>query len=255
MEQKIVEVPVVKDEQLEIMSDLAEEIHGIENNYRTLVAEISNAFGLPIEKLKQESSNLRTTIEQANMLRKRMWPNTVGIDRSNGKDWSAFTKVEKRGEKFVVTNSGTISGPEQRILDALAWFESIGQFSPLQTAVAFLSGYTYGGGAFNNPRGALRSKGLVEYRGNAMALTEDGRQIANQPVTPLTIDEIQAHVNGVLPGPERKILSVLLGSFPEALDKADLAHEAGYKEGGAFNNPLGRLRTLGLIEYPRWSKK
>ncbi len=68
-----------------------------------------------------------------------------------------------------------LSGPEQRIIDAIAWMESIGIDEPEQTAVAFLAGYTYGGGGFNNPRGALRTKGMVDYRGDRIALTEAGR--------------------------------------------------------------------------------
>lgn len=56
-----------------------------------------------------------------------------------------------------------LSGPEQRILNAIGWMKSIGIEEPEQVAVAFLAGYTYGGGAFNNPKGRLRSLGLVEY--------------------------------------------------------------------------------------------
>jgi hypothetical protein len=59
--------------------------------------------------------------------------------------------------------TGNLAGPEQRILDALAWLESIGVETPEHSAVAFLAGYTVGGGAFNNPRGRLRGLGLVEY--------------------------------------------------------------------------------------------
>lgn len=60
-------------------------------------------------------------------------------------------------------SSEGLAGPEQRILDALAWLESVGVAEGEQAAVAFLAGYTVGGGAFNNPRGRLRSLGLVTY--------------------------------------------------------------------------------------------
>jgi len=60
-------------------------------------------------------------------------------------------------------------------------------------------------------------------------------------------------VRDVLPGPARKILSVFLELPPgEELSKADLAERAGYTEkGGAFQNPLGALRTAGFVDYPR----
>jgi len=44
---------------------------------------------------------------------------------------------------------------------------------------------------------------------------------------------------------------VLIDVYPEALDNTELARRAGYEPGGgAFNNPRGRLRTLGLVDYP-----
>jgi hypothetical protein len=147
--------------------------------------------------------------------------------------------------------SSDLSGPEQRIIDAVAWLESIGITAPEQTAVAFLAGYTVGGGAFNNPRGALRTKGLIDYRGSSLVLTDAGRAKARWPDEALTAAELQRRVLDRLPGPEQKILRVLLDEYPKALDNDTLARRAGYEPGGgAFNNPRGRLRTLGLIGYP-----
>lgn len=146
---------------------------------------------------------------------------------------------------------GELSGPEQRILDAIAWCESIGITEPEQTAVAFLAGYTYGGGAFNNPRGRLNTRDLVRYVGSdRIALTDEGRELAATPDAPLTTEQLQQLVLARLPGPERRILQVLLTEFPRTLNKSELAEAAGYALGGAFNNPLGRLRSLGLIDYP-----
>jgi hypothetical protein len=148
---------------------------------------------------------------------------------------------------------GGLTGPEQRILDAIAWLESIGVEQPEQTAVAFLAGYTIGGGAFNNPRGALRTKGLVEYAGgDRIVLTDDGRASANFPDGALTTEELQRRVMERLPGPERRILEVILQAYPNPLANDECARQAGYEPGGgAYNNPRGRLRSLGLIEYPQ----
>lgn len=144
-----------------------------------------------------------------------------------------------------------ITGPEQRILDAIGWFSSIGQTAPKQTGVAFLAGYTYGGGAFNNPRGRLRSKELVTYvGGDCISLTPEGIALARWPVVPLTTEEMQSRVFSVLPRPETHILQALIGQYPNSISKAALSALTS-RRGGAFNNPLGRLRTLGLIEYPQ----
>jgi len=148
--------------------------------------------------------------------------------------------------------SDGLTGPEQRILDAIVWCESIGIGNPNQTAVAFLAGYTFGAGAFNNPRGKLRAAGHVQYLGSdRICLTQSGRSLATMPMTPLTIDELHQRVLDRLPTPAQRILRPLLEAYPKALTKDEVAERAGYTPGaGAFNNPMGRLRSLGLIEYP-----
>lgn len=150
----------------------------------------------------------------------------------------------------VAQSNGHLTGPEQRILDAIAWLESIGVETPEQTAVAFLAGYTVGGGAFNNPRGKLNVQGYVEYLpGERIRLTDEGRQHARTPQAPLDAEELQQRILERLPGPEQKILRALLEN-PQGMSNEELAAAAGYEVGGgAYNNPRGRLRSLGLIEY------
>jgi uncharacterized protein len=144
-----------------------------------------------------------------------------------------------------------ISGPERRILDAIAWQEAIGIEEPKQVAVAFLANYTYGAGGFNNARGSLRTKGLVEYRGDRIVLTDAGRRLAKIPDGYLTREELHRRVLQILPNPEQRILRPLLDSYPKPLADDELAEKANYVPGtGGFNNPKGRLRSLGLIEYP-----
>lgn len=155
-----------------------------------------------------------------------------------------------RSENHHRTDS-SLSGPEQRILNAIAWMESIGVQQPEQTAVAFLAGYTYGGGAFNNPRGRLNQQGLVRYVGsNQIELTAEGRNLADFPESAVSQDELHRSVIDRLPGPEQRLLKPLLESWPDGMSNEDLAKAANYTAGaGAFNNPRGRLRSLGLIEY------
>jgi hypothetical protein len=162
------------------------------------------------------------------------------------------TPIRRLTEKSV-TSENVLSGPEQRIVNAIAWLHSIGNPEPEQTAVAFIAGYTFGSGGFNNPKGSLRVKGLIEYLpGNHVRLTDAGHELAATPDSALDSDELQRRVLERLPGPEQKILNVLLESYPESISTEDCAVRAGYTPGsGGFNNPKGRLRTLGLIEYPK----
>jgi hypothetical protein len=150
------------------------------------------------------------------------------------------------------TERDELTGPEQRIIDAIAWQNSIGIEEPDQVAVAFLARYTYGTGGFNNAKGSLRTKGMVEYRGDRIVLTDAGKRLANAAEEDLTTDELHKRVLSVLPNPEQRILKPLLEAYPKALHDEVLAPLANYKPGvGGFNNPKGKLRTLGLIEYPQ----
>lgn len=145
-----------------------------------------------------------------------------------------------------------ITGPEQKILDSIAWFQSIGNYSPLQTAVAFLAGYSSKSKTYTNPRSALKRKELVEYRGDCIALTETGNSFANSPQSPLTAEEIQSQALSILPGPEKKILTFLLDYPLVELPKPNVAGSVGYNyESKTFTNPLSRLRSLGLVDYPK----
>lgn len=156
---------------------------------------------------------------------------------------------DNKKDSMSIGDEGAITSPQQKILDAIAWFESIGIVEPRQEAVAFLAGYTFGGGAFNNPRSRLNTGGYVVYKGKGISLTDKGRNQAQAPVTSLDKDALQAQVISVLPRPHQEILQALLSLYPHSVSKDQLSEIVG-KRGGAFNNPLSRLRTMGLIEYP-----
>lgn len=147
-----------------------------------------------------------------------------------------------------------LAKPERRLLDALAWFEAIGVRTPEQPAVAFMAGYTYGSGAYNNPRGQLKKKGLITYHSNnQIELTASGRASANYPPRHelATASQLHQSVLGRLPQPEQRLLKPLIEAWPKAMDQRELAGKAGYAfNSGAFNNPRGRLKSLGLIDYP-----
>jgi hypothetical protein len=65
------------------------------------------------------------------------------------------------------------------------------------------------------------------------------------PTGPALID----YWRGRLGKAERLILETLTQVFPNALTKEEVAAQAGYEaNGGGFNNALGRLRTLELVQ-------
>lgn len=235
-EVKIVEKPVLKDGQLaraeaivSHLEQLAGKCSGYEEDLRVTAKEIRDAIAStrapqPVAAPRALPPNIE-----------RVAPRTAATPR------------------VAAERNGDLTGPEQRILDALAWMESIGVMEPEQTAVAFLANYTYGAGSFNNPRGSLRQRGYVEYLpSNRIRLTDAGRRLANAPDAPLDVAELHRRVLDRLPGPEQRLLRPLLDSYPKPMSNADLAAAANYQDGaGSFNSPKGRLRSLGLIDYPQ----
>jgi hypothetical protein len=124
--------------------------------------------------------------------------------------------------------------------------------------VALQTTYAIGGGGFNNALGKLRSAGIIS---------------AGEPIRLLAVPEGYEPPSGFeadgvpsggkemldywlnLSGPgklgkaEKLILQALWDAGEDGLDKAALAEETGYAAvGGGFNNALGKLRTLELIE-------
>lgn len=141
-----------------------------------------------------------------------------------------------------------LDGPMRKILAALA------QFGPMdKKKLALLSGYSSTGGAFNNPLGRLRSEDnqyITPKRVEPIAITQRGLDaLGDYEQLPGDSDALfdlwMQHSS--VDGPMRRILAALREAGG-SLDKVKLAARCEYEPtGGAFNNPLGRLRRLGLI--------
>ena len=165
-----------------------------------------------------------------------------------------FERAANRPNNIQIQSNGDgeLTGPEKRILFALGQLASIGKDRPPKNMVAAWSEYSPVGGAFGNPIGALRSKGLIDYpEPGKVMLTDDGREAVG-PCDPPDRDEIIRRIESICTGPERKILAVVLENPSDEIPKDQLAERSGYSPiGGAFGNPVGALRTKGLIDYPR----
>lgn len=151
-----------------------------------------------------------------------------------------------------------VAGPQQRVLDAMAELEALGVGQPERIQVAFLAGYTnLSSKGFANAMGASSSAGLIEYPASGrIALTDAGRAIARSPGRPRTPGELHGRVLGLLGGVHAKVLEPLIEAYPGDLDREALAGRAGYTNlsSKGFANAMGRLRSLGFLDYPRPGK-
>ena len=146
-----------------------------------------------------------------------------------------------------------ITKPMQRILDVLAWFESIGMGSQAKDVVAYMAEASATSSSFTNNLGALRNQaGLIDYPAPAeVCLTDLGRQFAVPPERSISIDDLHRNIKAHLERPQQRILDVLIELYPNAISKVELAERVeASATSSRFTNNLGRMRSLGFIDYP-----
>lgn len=141
-----------------------------------------------------------------------------------------------------------LSAGQLRVLDSLAWWESVGIASPSRAQVAFAAGYTVNG-HFTNLCAQLRKQGLVDYpQGDCLCLTDTGENVAAYPASPATRPELYDRIRQKLSEPQQRLFNVLLDATGP-LSAEEFASRAGYTVNGHFTNLRGQLRTLQLCEY------
>jgi hypothetical protein len=145
-----------------------------------------------------------------------------------------------------------ISGPQQRILNALRFFEELGITAASKVQLALFASASPSSSSYQNNLGTLRTAGLIAYPGDARAaLTDAGRAIADARNVPSTAEEMHAFVEGLVSGPQWRILRALIAAYPNAVAKDELAQRAETAgTSSSYQNNLGTLRSLGLIDYP-----
>ena len=170
--------------------------------------------------------------------------------------------TRKKGEKKI-GEAGAIKPKEkraafltpaqQRILNSIRWLEVMGITPAPRTSVAFVASVSSESSGFANNLGAMRTAGLIEYASpGTVSLTDDGRATAHTPAQPGTLEELHRAFLGFLPPAHARILSVAIERYPGQVsreDAAQLAEQSATSSG--FSNNLGRLRSLGLIDYPQ----
>lgn len=145
-----------------------------------------------------------------------------------------------------------LSVPQQRILDALAAFESQGLWIVARQNVAIFSRQSPRSSGFSNNLGRLHALGLIAYpRNGRVSLTDSGRQHAKQILRFTALEDLHQAWLAMLPRRQAQILQVLLTRYPEALAREEVASASEHSPtSSGFSNHLGALRSLGLIDYP-----
>lgn len=144
--------------------------------------------------------------------------------------------------------SGALPGPEQRIVDAIRWWNVLGIRTPSQVQVGFLAGYSHKSGTWATYLSKLRSAGMIEGRGD-LVLTEEGFAISRPPGIPPDGENLRAVVMEKIDGPLRRILTPIIEAYPNAMSQTAAGEAAGYSSSsGTWATYLSKLRSLELIE-------
>jgi hypothetical protein len=236
-----VEVPVVDRRFLQQVSDA---VADVERVFRALQVGVRAIDELPAVRERLRAAAASATVAAAQKV--------APPPRANGTRVRPTATIVTPPLSVASAPAAEVAGPEQRILDALAWLESVGLTSASNAAAAFLAGYSHKSTSYTNPRGALNQRGLISYPSpGQVALTAEGRVLARAPNMPLTTKELHDQVFAKLGGPEQRILRPLLEAYPHPLTNDDIATCAGYSASStSYTNPRGRLRSLELIDYP-----
>lgn len=140
----------------------------------------------------------------------------------------------------------------QRIVNALAWLESLGTDQVDRKRLAFLAGASPKSSTFTNSLGWLRSGGFIDYpdRGS-LCLLDPGRVAVTDSTGPTSDTELQNKIFDKLEPRHKRILQPLIQIYPVAITRAELAENAGASmSSSTFTNSLGFLRGIGLLDYP-----
>lgn len=149
----------------------------------------------------------------------------------------------------AASGDGSLSGPQQKILNSLATWARLGERQPSNAQVAWLAGYSPNSTSYTNPRSALNTAGLIQYPNkNVVEITAAGAaQATAMELGGRIIDFVLAR----LPGPEAKILRSIANHHPRAVGNEIAAGGANYSSTStSYTNPRSALRTKDLIDYP-----
>jgi len=146
----------------------------------------------------------------------------------------------------------TLPNIQQRILNAIAFFQQVGIPQPRRNNVAIFCGLSATAGYFKNNVSNLRQKGLLDYPNTeSMQLTEAGNEIAKVDVQFQSNAQLHELWFKTLPNIQVKLLQILIQHYPDAISRQDLADAVSLSvTAGYFKNNLSALRSLAIVDYP-----
>lgn len=253
-EPRIVETPVITDAQLEALRVILGEWFTKSDALSLTVRTLQNALEL-VETARRSPAAVPTPprLSHVDTARREALPAARAAYKAEARDTAA--RVLGTGAVTVaVPGNLKLSNTQQRILDALAFFEAIGNREPTNLQVGAVALLDATGGHFSNTVGPLSSAGLVRRSEGRMRLTDAGRRLAHLPERVATLAEYHDVLRGrVLKARQASkrtvdILNVVISRRGREVTNEEIGAAVGIDHtGGHYSNTIGPLSTLGFI--------
>lgn len=161
----------------------------------------------------------------------------------------------RKPQESSALTEGQLTKTQQRIIDAIAWYESLGTTDPTLTQIGAVALIDPTGGHFSNTVGPLSTSGLVERGDGRMSLTDAGRSLARPIEAADSLDgyhDVLRHRIRKMKsagGKTIEMLNVIIAAGGADLSVEEIGTAVGIDHtGGHFSNMIGPLGTAGLIK-------
>lgn len=153
-----------------------------------------------------------------------------------------------RAKPIAPAGDGELTGPQLKLLQALAWWAHMGHETVHRRQAAAIAGWKPTGSNLKDRLSELKTRGLVDYPSTGFVfLTPAGAAAA--PAPDMSADMIDG-LRGVLTGPQLAVFNVLLEN-PGELERAALAELLGWQpEGSNIKDRLSELKGMEIVTYP-----
>lgn len=155
------------------------------------------------------------------------------------------TKVSREPKSALKASTvRDFPAPQRRVLRSLHFWHSMGHENPSREQVAGIAGYAPGSGNFNNIIGTMKTSGLIWSNGQGtLCLSSIDSDYE------MNLSEAKEMLLSVLDNPQKKIISSFNGD--DSLSRDEVAERSSYApNSGNFNNIIGKMNTLNILERP-----
>lgn len=206
-------------------------------------AAILEKLGTARQRVEEDARNLGDTLRRATAQPQTANPQPPSPKPSPGRR----APPPRRVAAPTGNNDERISRAQQQIINAIAFYEVLGNSEPTRTAVAGFCAMPMNS-TWRNNLSALRVKGLIEDRaGDGLALTLAGQARAEYEAEPPTLNELHRLWLNSFSASQAEILELLIRRYPHSVTREDICEVLGMENNSTLRNNLSALRVRGAL--------